>query len=469
MFVGREKDINYLEEQYRTGEFRFIVLYGRRRVGKTALISEFVNGKDAIFFAAQEYDNETALLLFSEKVYAHFGLEALPPFDNWNRAFEFIAARSLKKQTILVIDEFPYLARANRSIPSILQNIIDHQFKKSKIFLIICGSSMSFMERGVLSEKSPLYGRLTSQMEILPFDYLDSGRFFPRYSLEDKAAAFGITGGIPQYLIQIKDTRSLKSNIVSAVLSKPSSLYEEPRNLLKEELRTPRLYNMIIEAAARGQTRLNDIATKTGIPRDKCLKYIRSLLELHILERETPVGENAGKRGIYRLTDNFFKFWYSFVFENTELVEQGNGALLWDTIVVPALSEYMGFQVFEDICKTWLRRNNGLSGKAPGKLPFVFSSIGRWWGSNPKTKEQVEIDILACGKKQALFGECKWTNRAATPDALEGLEEKAALFSRFTEKYFAVFSKSGFSAGLKKAAQGRQDVLLVDLKTLFAG
>jgi AAA+ ATPase superfamily predicted ATPase len=468
VFVGREKELVYLNERYKTGEFQFIVMYGRRRVGKTTILSAFIRDKPAVFFAAQEYDAQTALELFSERIYAHFGVTGFPSFGNWNQALEFVAQRAGQDRLVLVLDEFPYLAGANKSIPSILQNVIDHRFKETKIFLILCGSSMSFMERGVLSEKSPLYGRLTAQMEVMPFGYRDSAKFFPGYSLEDKVAAYGIMGGIPQYLVHVNDSRPLRDNIVAGVLSRPSPLYEEPRNLLKEELRKPVVYNVIIEAVAKGQTRLNDIATKTGMPRDKCLKYIRSLLELHILKRETPVGVTGGRRSLYKLTDNFFKFWYAFVFENTELVEQGNGGLLYDQIIAPVLSEYLGSQVFEDICKEYLRSING-GDRKDIKLPFLFTNIGRWWGSDPKTRTETEIDLLAFNKKEALFCECKWTNKLVGQDVLKSLIEKSGLFTQFTSKYYVLFSKSGFSAELKRSALETGNIFLIDMKTLFAG
>jgi AAA+ ATPase superfamily predicted ATPase len=229
---------------------------------------------------------------------------------------------------------------------------------------------------------------------------------------------------------------------------------------------------MIIEAVAKGQTRLNDIATKTNIPRDKCLKYIRSMMDLYILKRETPIGESMGKRSIYKLTDNFFKFWYAFVFENAELVEQGNGEALYDSVVSPALSEYCGSSVFEDICKDYLRRLNGSVGVADGKggeikLPFLFTGIGRWWGTNPKTRTEEEIDILAVNKKEALFCECKWTAKMMGADVLAALKAKAGLFPQYTAKHYALFSKSGFSTELKKQAAQSGDTLLVDLKALF--
>jgi AAA+ ATPase superfamily predicted ATPase len=464
------RDLEYLNRLCRTDKFQFAVMYGRRRVGKTALLTEFIRDKPAIFISAQEYDSGTALSLFSEKAYRVFRMGSLPPFSEWADAFAFVAKKAGRKRVIIILDEFPYLVAANKALPSIIQNAVDHVLSKTRIFLIICGSSISFMERGVLSEKSPLYGRLTSQMKIEPFDYAESALFFPHYKNEEKAAAYGFMGGIPHYLKFISDKKSLAENMTEAVLSKPSALYEEPRNLLKEELRQPIAYNSIIEAIATGRTKLNEIATKTNMPRDKCLKYIRSLLELHIVKRETPAGERAGKRSLYRLTDNFFKFWYAFVFENSELVEQGNGAILYRAFVEPALSEYMGANVFETICTDFLRRINGktVRGKKAAKLPFVFTGIGRWWGSDPKEKIEIEIDILAYHKDEALFCECKWTNKPVGTDILETLESKASRIVRYTKKHYALFAKSGFSPPLKRIAAARNNVLLFDLNDLYA-
>jgi AAA+ ATPase superfamily predicted ATPase len=466
MFVAREKELTSLNSFYADKGFHFVVMYGRRRVGKTTLISEFIKDKPHIFFVAQEYDDRMALQVISERIYDYFDLHHLPYFENWNDVFAFIAGRAGSERLILVLDEFPYLAGANKSIPSILQNAIDHDLKNSNLFLIICGSSLSFMERGVLSEKSPLYGRLTAQMEINPFDYYDSAKFFPSYDNIDKVTAYGIMDGIPQYLIRVDDNLPLRKNVISAILSKASPLYEEPRNLLKEELRTPTLYNSIIEAVAKGSTKLNDIVQTTKMPSDKCMKYIRSLINLHIMERETPLGVATGKRSIYKLTDHFFKFWYAFVFENAELVEQGNGDLLYDYIIVNALSEYIGQNVFEDVCKSYMRRINGAK-SGNSILPFLFTRLGRWWGTSGKTRSEMEIDIIAINNRKVLLGECKWTNSPVDIDILASLREKALNFTKYQDKYYILFSKTGFTEELQAMNKNTNDVILVSLEEMY--
>ncbi|MDR3121164.1 MAG: ATP-binding protein [Clostridiales bacterium] len=479
MFLCREKELSLLNELYQKKGFQFVVMYGRRRVGKTTLLAEFVKGKPGIFFVSQEYDHATALNIFSEKIHEHFGQTGLSAFENWNAAFEFIAVRAMNERIVLVLDEFPYLVGANKSIPSVLQNLIDHQMLNSQLFLVVCGSSMSFMEKGLLSAKSPLYGRLTSQMRIEPFGFFDSCRFVPNYSMEDKVTAYGITGGIPQYLQKFSDTRSIRENVLEEILKRSAYLYEEPRNLLKQELREPMVYNAIIEAIANGASRLNDIVTKTGMQSDKCAKYIRSLIELQILTRETPVGVVGGRKSIYKITDHYFKFWYRFVFDNVELVEQDDGETLYDRFIEKKLSEFIGRNVFENICIEYLRRLNRAR-----KLPFVFTKIGRWWGADPVQKTQVEIDILAFHDECAVLCECKWRNEPLDAAEMTKLFAKAELFSKFTKKTFMFFSKSGFTQSAKKEATrigggsggsggGNGDrggsVILVDLKKLVDG
>ncbi|MCL2321962.1 MAG: ATP-binding protein [Oscillospiraceae bacterium] len=462
MFLGREFELNNLNKLYEKDEFQFVVIYGRRRVGKTTLISEFVRNKPNIFFVSQEYDNAMALEIFSEKVHEFFKLSGLSSFKSFNSAFDFIADRAMNDRIILILDEFPYLANANKSIPSILQNLIDHKMKDSKLFLIICGSSMSFMENGILSAKSPLYGRLTSQMKIEAFGFFESSKFVSNYGFEDKILTYGITGGIPQYLLKFSDKRTIRENVLDEILNKSSYLYEEPRNLIKQELHEPMVYNSIIEAIAKGSSRLNDISTKTGIESDRCSKYIHSLMDLKIIKRETPIGEVEGKKSIYRITDNYFKFWYRFVFNNTELTEQNNGDILYDNLIEPYLSDYIGKEVFENVCMEYLRVQN-----VSRKLPFIFTKIGRWWGSDPISKTQIEIDILAFHDDNAIFGECKWKNEHFDIAEMNKLIKKAETLKKYSNKTFVLFSKTGFTQAVKDESDKLGNVKLVDLKELF--
>lgn len=462
MFLGREKELNKLNNLYNSQGFQFVIMYGRRRVGKTTLLSEFAKNKPHLFFVAEEYSKDRALIDFSNQIYKLFDLEGLGPFVGWNEAFDFITKKVFQKRIILIIDEYPYLVRADKSISSILQNNIDHKFLKTNIFIIICGSSMSFMEKDVSSYKSPLYGRKTSELKIEPFNFFESCKFVTNYSSIDKIKTYSVLGGIPHYLKYFDDGKSIKDNILNIVLNKGSVLYEEPKNILKQELREPMIYNTIIEAIATGSSKMNEIVTKTKMESDKCSRYINSLIELRIIEKEHPVGENKTRKTIYKLSDNLFKFWYRFVFHNIGLTEQDESDFLYDSIIDPDWSNYIGQNIFEDICRQYLWKIN-----KERALPFIFINIGRWWGNNPKEKRQEEIDIIATNNSEAIFCECKWRNEKTGIEVFENLKKKSILLTKYKPKKYFLFSKSGFTTALLKKSEDDLQLELIDINKLL--
>ncbi len=463
MFIGRESELKKLNEMYASQRFAFAVIYGRRRVGKTTLIREFISGKKAVYFVAREANDLINLENFSADVFAVTASEAEGNvvFANWEKAFAYLHQVSATQQIILVIDEYPYLAQGNRSISSILQANIDLKFKESKLFLILCGSSMSFMEHQVLGYQSPLYGRRTAQFRIKPFVYNESAQMVGDFNLEEKAIIHGITGGIPEYLARINKKKSLAKNIEDLFLTESGHLYEEPSNLLKQELREPATYNGIIAAIAKGASRLNEIATKNGIESNKCAKYIAALIALGIVKREKPLTEDASRKSIYLLDDQMFRFWYSFVPNNMSSIGSGLGEVVYEKAVKPELGNYMG-QIFEQICSQYLMLQN-----ARLALPFTFGRIGRWWGNNPEKKRQEEIDIVAVADSSAIFAECKWRNKPMDEKVLQALIEKSDIFNAYQHKYYYLFSKAGFTKQLQETAAGRRDVWLVDLAMLY--
>jgi AAA+ ATPase superfamily predicted ATPase len=332
--------------------------------------------------------------------------------------------------------------------------------KDGKLFLILCGSSMSFMENQVLAYKSPLYGRRTAQFKIAPFNFFESLPFFEAFGKEDKAVLYGVTGGIPEYLNKIDQSKSVEDNIIELFLTASGHLYEEPSNLLKQELREPATYNGIIEAIASGATRLNEIATKCGIESNKCAKYLKSLMSLGIVKKEIPVTETSSKKSIYLLDDMMFRFWYRFVFPNMSGIVSGLGRVICDYDVKKHLSSYMGL-IFEEICRQYLIEEAGKN-----SLPFITWKIGKWWGGNPKEKRQEEIDIMACNKDSALFCECKWTNAPVDIDVLYDLEAQGGLFPH-ANKWFWLFAKTGFTDRLTSAAEKRRNVRLIRFEDMF--
>lgn len=461
MFIGRKRELSKLEKLYSSGKFEFLVMYGRRRIGKTRLLVEFIKNKSAIFFSAEENNDKLNLSKFSEAIREQYPqFKFIPDFDSWDNAFKFIAEISGDSRTVVVIDELPYVAQSNPSLLSTLQHIIDHSFIKTNLFLIACGSSMSFMENEVLSEKSPIFGRKTAQMHVEPFDYYDSAKFFPDYSYDEKIQAYGILGGIPQYLNKFNPSLGIPDNIKENILDTGAYLYDEPKNLMHQELRTPATYNAIIEAISSGASKLNEIATKSGEEGSKTSKYILNLVELHILKKEFPIDNAKSKNTIYRVNDSLFRFVYRFAYHNKSLIERDRADYIFEEKILPEFNTYLGSS-FENVCMEYLVRMD-----SQDKTPFTIEKLGRWWGNNPAKKQQEEIDIVAIGKDSAIYGECKYRNEPMGKDVLDLLIERSYLLP-YTNKYYYLFSKSGFTEGLVKIAQDNPQIKLIHLNDIF--
>lgn len=455
MFIGREKELKALNNLYTSDKFEFAVIYGRRRVGKTALINEFIGDKKSIYFMGVESNAKQNLENFSKSIIEYnSGIVADTSFQSFQSALEYVFELSRNERIILVIDEYPYVARSSKSLASTLQMLIDKYKDTSKVMLILCGSSMSYMEDNVLAYKAPLYGRRTAQMKILPFDFEETCRYFKNFSSEDKALIYGIVGGTPQYLLQMNDKQSIEDNIKNTYLNPVSFLFEEPTNLLKQEVREPAIYTAIITAIATGASRMSEIATKVGEDTNVCTSYIKNLMNLGIVQKETPYGEKNSRKTIYYIEDNMFRFWYRFVLDNNSVIMRGATDRVYKRIE-PYLSDYMG-KVFEDICTQYLWKQ-----LLDEKCPIEFNSLGRWWGNDPKEKKQTEIDIMGeQDKDTALFGECKWTNEKVDLSVLETLVKRSKLFS-YTNVYYYLFSKTGFTKGCIDRAEELGNVSLV--------
>lgn len=460
MFIGREKELNTLNKLYSSEKFEFAVIYGRRRVGKTSLIREFTKDKDTIFFTSVETNSKQNLDNFSRCIMEYNTRIAVnSSFASFQSALEYVFELAKTKRIVLVIDEYPYVAHASKSLASTLQLLIDKNKDSSKLFLILCGSSMSYMEDHVLAYKAPLYGRRTAQFKIKPFDFFEACSYFFNLSSTDKALAYGIFGGTPQYLMQLNDNLSIEENIKNTHLNPTSSIFEEPNNLLKQEVREPAIYNAVITAIATGSSKMNEISNKINEDTSVCATYIRNLITLGIVKKESPYGEKSTRKTIYSIEDNMFRFWYRFVPENTSIISRGAIDLAYKRIE-PELSSYMG-SVFEDICKQYLWQL-----LLKGKCAVNFTDIGRWWGANPKTKTQEEIDIMGTDKDSALFGECKWTNEKVDLQILETLVERSTLFN-YKKTHFYLFAKTGFTKGCIDRANEMGNVTLVSYEDML--
>lgn len=463
MFIGRAQELQALETRYQKTGFAFPVIYGRRRIGKTRLIQEFIRNKKAIYFMATEQNAKEQLVNLTAAVKEQFPDERthlLSSFENFDALFAYLTEISQKERLIFVIDEYPYLAKTVPEISSILQKYIDQFWQNSQLYLILCGSSMSFMERQVLSYQSPLYGRRTAQLKLEPLPYYEAIQFFPDWSDEDKLYAYGICDGIPQYLHYLSQYENLETAVTEELLTSSGHLQEEPENLMLQELREPATYNSILTAIAHGASRQNEISTAVGKDASKLSFYLNNLIDLGIIIKKQPVEEKNKKKNLYQIADNLYRFWYRFIPECSSLIAMGLGRQAWQRRILPHFSEYFG-HIFEDICMQYLKYQI-----AQGHIDILYSNYGSWWGTNPQKRREEEIDIVCSDEHDILCGECKWRNEPIDLSVLATLRERAALIQRNRRVHYALFAKSGFQAPVVDAAK-TEDLLLVTPKELL--
>ncbi len=458
MFIGREAELQFLQDKYNENKGQLIVLYGRRRVGKTETLKKFCEGKPHVFFSCTQTTDRAQLSKFSKRLLQEDipARQYITEFADWEAAFKAILELPYgDKKKLVIIDEFPYMCKGNKSIPSTLQNLWDELFKNSNVMIILCGSAMSFIEKELLAEKNPLYGRATGIYKMKEMGFYDAIKFFPDYSSRDKIYAYSVLGGIPHYLNQWSPNLSVAENIKRNILTKGCILYSEVEFLLHQELRETPIYNSIIEAVALGNTKLNDISQKSLVEdTSKTSVYLKNLIELGIIEREFSVDAGTKEqvntnRGMYRLTDNFFRFWYAFGFVNYSQLEDGDVDGVYEYVVEPAFHEFVSY-IFEDICKEFVRemqKNN--------ELPFRYSKMGRWIGKttvrDEKTENGVriaetEIDLLGIsrGAKEYLVGECKFKKSPFSYSEYLDTQTKLMPLKEKAKFHYALFSENGF-------------------------
>lgn len=477
MFIGREAELKFLHDKYSEKSGQLVVLYGRRRVGKTETLREFCKDKPHIFYSCTQSTDKVQLAKFSKQLLKEDipAKQYISEFTDWEKAFRSVLELPYgDKKKLLIIDEFPYMCKNNKSIPSILQNLWDTELKEENVMIILCGSAVSFIEKELLAEKNPLYGRATGIYKMTEMGFYDAVKFFPGYSDIDKVLAYAILGGIPHYLRQFNPELSVADNIKRNILTKGCVLYSEVDFLLHQELRETPVYNSIIEAVALGNTKLNEISQKSLVEdTSKTSVYLKNLIELGIACREFSVDVNTkeranSNRGTYRLTDNFFRFWYAFGFANYSQLEDGDVDGVYKYIIEPELYGFASFS-FEDICREFIKEQ-----QKKNALPFRYAKMGRWTGKTTVRDKnsrdgirvaETEIDLLGIGKdkKEYLIGECKFKTQ---PFSYSEYLDTTAKLSPLKDKakfYYALFSASGFDEKIIRETKKSDDLILYDL------
>ena len=459
-FVDREQEMETLLNEYERSGSSLVVLYGRRRVGKTTLISEFIKDKNALFFLASEESATQNCAAFKEKAADFIDNDLLRNADvkSWDTIFKTIMDAHHDSKPVIVLDEFQYLGKSNSAFPSIFQRIWEEILKNQEVMVILCGSLISMMESQTLAYDSPLYGRSTAQIRLrqIPFAYYHE--FFPDKSRKNLIEMYAVTGGVPKYIELFSESRDIYTAIQKCVLNRSGYLYDEPHFLLQQEVSEVGSYFSIIKAIAAGNSKLSAIASVLEIKATSLTKYLKTLIDLDILEREVPITEEKpekSKRGLYKIKDNYLRFWFAFVYPNRSFIESGHSRIVMNKIHKGLVTNHIGF-AYEDVCRERMWDLN-----AEDAWPFHFTKLGRYWDN----KCEIDITALDPEGRNLILGECKYWQDAVGLSVLRDLEAKAenVLWEKSKRKvWYVLFGASGFTDELKEYAASRDDLLLLD-------
>ena len=440
MFINRKNELEMLSEEYRYVDNSFVVIYGRRRTGKTTLINKFLEDKPSLYFFADTQNELSQMKRFQMQVSETFNDDLLDDVEikSWDSLFRMLITKiNPDEKFVIAIDEFQNLHKSNKDFPAIFQRLYDTILKNHNIMIILCGSLISMMYNQTLAYDSPLYGRRTAQIKLQPIEFPYYSEFYS-INHEKLIEYYSVTGGIPKYIEQFHSGRTFLNTIEKEVLNKNKFLYYEPRFLLREEVSDVSSYFSILTAISLGNHKMSTISSKLGVNASKLTAYIKKLIDLDILERQVPITEanpEKSKSGLYFIKDNFLRFWFRFVFPYQSYLERGNTEFVVEKIRKDLVYHISG--VFEDICREFIYRVD---------MPNIWLKSGRWWNKNE------EIDVVAIGSEnEMLFGECKWTNRKTGMKVLHDLQNKSMLVNmqNSKRKIYCLFSKSGFTRELE--------------------
>ena len=471
MFYGRKNELSFLNNSYQSIGGQLVVLYGRRRTGKTALLLEFAKGKNAVYFSCAECTKERQLSAFSSLLQAKTAngrqtfsvLRQAKEYSDWGDALGHISEIPAKGKKLLILDEFPRILKSCPSFLASLKKLWEDRLKYENVMLVLCGSAVSLIEEELSYERSALSHCVTGALKLKPMDFYDAKLFFPKWKNEDCLAAYAVAGGIPYYLSCFDPALTPEQNIRTGILSKDGVLYREPEHLLRQDLRETAVYNTVLEAVALGNTKLGQIYKKTGIEKNKLTVYLKNLADLGIIDREYPVYDGLREpvyvqHGLYQIADPFLRFWYAAVFPNYSALEEGLADDVYEHAVKKMLATCAA-DLFPAICREYLERRN-----EKGKLPFPSSVIGRFW-----TREE-EFPIMATDEhnKNYLVAECYAGERTVTLPYLNRTIAKFKTKKKGAQAYYyCLFSLPGFASEVRQPAL-RQGIELISGADIFA-
>ena len=463
-FYGRAGELESLQDAYESKTAEMAILYGRRRIGKTALIQKFCQGKPAFFYTAKAWKDPYQLEQFSLAV-GRFCQNAQMRFLDWTAALRAAAGRASEERLVIVIDEFQYVAKERPSILSELQVLWDEELSRANILLILCGSAVSFIAKEVLGEKNPLYGRARTIMKVRPLPFQTISEFVPAYAADDVFRGYAVLGGIPYFWQGVDPERSMTENLAVSILRANGFLNDEAQSVLRQEFRDPATYNAILQTIAFGATSTNEIAQKSLVDARTLSKYLSVLEDMDLVVKEFPVFSGPGdlgnaSRGLYRIADPYLKFWFRFLANNPTLVMTRQQALFeWGSAVEPSFAEFAS-ESFEHVCRQYLVREHFAE-----KLPFHPATLGRWW------RKGTEIDLVGADheRRHCLVGECKYHSQKVGLKVLRSLQAKCSQLPVADDAVFDfwIFSRMGFDDALLDAAKKDPGLHLVGMEQLL--
>ena len=446
-FVDRKEELNFLNDEYKKKGSSLVILYGRRRNGKTTLIKEFIKNKKAVYFLATEEDEKNNLESFKNRIFEEYDVDIIPEIKTFEDAFKYIV--KIDKKPLIIIDEFQYLTIANPTFASIFQKIWDMILEKTNAKVILCGSYIRMMEEETLNYNSPLYGRRTGQIKLKQINFLDYKDFYKSFSFKKLIEYYAVTGGVPKYIELFREEKDIYTAIEKNVLNKNSFLYEEPEFLLKKEVKEVGTYFSIIKVIASGASKLGEIAEKLNVKQTSLTNYLKTLIEIEIIKREIPVTEKnpeKSKKSIYKINDNFIRFWFRFVYPNRDQIEIGNVDYVLNLIKRNFIDNHVSF-IYEDVCKEILFSDK----------KYHIDKIGKWWDKDD------EIDVVGIDdKSKTLYvGECKFTNKKMNISILNDLKRKSEKIKEYKDykKVYCLFSINGYESELEKEAKKDKNVI----------
>ena len=453
-FIGRTAELRLLAKAFESSRSELIPVYGRRRVGKSELILRFMADRPGVYYLGQQSAAALQVREFLAEAARGLGLPLLAELraTDWRQALLTVVgqwdASHRGSKLVVALDEFQWIAAASPGLVSALQHCWDREWKRAgNVVLLLCGSYLGFMEREVLGRASPLFGRRTAQIHLQPFGYLDAARFHPRWSLADRARAYFLVGGLPQYLLCLDDGRSIDGNMRRSLLDEFAPLFHEPTFLLREELREVAPYHAVLSAVASGHGSPRAVAAATELPERNLHYYLQQLVSLGYLRRRYPLdGRRPNPRQVrFGIDDPLLRFWFRFVFPNMSAIRGSGAARVFGDRIAPALDAWYGAG-FERLCREALPLIYAAEGVGAG------FEVGEYWSPrrgrareplSPETPPAAQIDVVGLRDDDWTdLGECKW-GPVRSPKALEAeLDRKARAYpnrrgATLGRRYFA--------------------------------